>query len=154
MTSARSTEKMGGAVDDGDIGVPMVGRGTGDRVEVEDLGIFGEPGQRGVAQRQRAEARGEGDLLGRPDRLVPQEDHPVGQKRLPDPGHVVVVQVRQVHPGKLCTDATGQGSHPQPCGSIGVDGHDGPPQYLNSDGLYHIYVPGSKKCFSVCRYLP
>ena len=87
-----------------------------------------------MAQGQGAEPRREGDLFGRPDRLVPEEDHPVGQQFPADGRHLVVVETAEVHPGDLGPDAPGEAPYTQ-LGGLG-HGHDGSSsKYRNSDGF-------------------
>jgi hypothetical protein len=73
-----------------DVGVPMVGGGAGIRVEVEHLWILLRNRQGGVTTCKRSEMRGEGDLFGRANVLIPKEHHPVVEQRLTD-GHNVIV---------------------------------------------------------------
>ena len=95
-------------LDEGDVGMPVVRAGARNGVEVEDLALLGELGQGGMAQGQRAEPRREGDLFSGPDRLAPEEDHPVREKLLADGRHLTVVETAEIHPGDLGPDAPGQ----------------------------------------------
>ena len=121
-------------LDEGDVGVPVVGAGARNGVEVEELALLGELGQGRMAQGQRAEPGREGDLFSRPDRLVPEEDHPVGEKLLADGRDIAVVETGEVHPGDLGSDAPGQAPRAQ-LGGLGHSHGWSSLKYRNSDGF-------------------
>ena len=124
------------ALNEGDVGVPVVGAGARNGVEVEDLAVLGELRQGGVTLSQRTEPRGKGDLFSRPDRLVPEKDHPVGQQLLADGRYPGVIEMCEVHSGDLRSDAPGQAPRPQ-LGGLGDDHGGSSLKYRNSDGFDH-----------------
>ena len=106
----------------------MVGRPTGQGVEIEDELLAVDDGQRGMALGEGAQPAGELDLLPGAQVLPADEHDAVRQESGPDLGDLVVRGVAQVEPRKLGADAPGQpayadrGRH-----RVRVDCHDLPP---------------------------
>ena len=80
----------GGSIDEGDVGVPVVGGTPGQRVQIENELLTVHHGERRVPLGQRSEAAAEVDLLAGAQVLAPDEDDAVGQQGGPHAGDLVV----------------------------------------------------------------
>ena len=69
--------KGGWPLDEGHVGVPVVGRRSSPRVEIEEGGVGPVGGQGGVGSGHRSEAAGEGELLIGFEVLARKEGNPV-----------------------------------------------------------------------------
>jgi hypothetical protein len=116
-----------GSVDEGDIGVPVVGRSAGQGVEIEDELLPVDHGQRGMALGQRAQPAGELDLLPGAQVLAADEHDAMGQEGGSHLGDLGVGDVAQVEPRELGADATGQPAYPDRRHRVRVDCHHLPP---------------------------
>ena len=98
-----------GPVDEGHVGVPVVGLAALERVDLLQERLAGWRSQRRVAQGQRAQPFGEGDLPAVVQALAAQEHHLVLQEGLADLGDHLVAQRRTgVRAGDLGTDVACQ----------------------------------------------
>jgi hypothetical protein len=98
----------GRLIHEGDVGVPVVGRTPGQRVEVEDQLFPIDHGQGRVALRQRPQAAGEVDLLGRAQVLPAHEGNSMGQHGGPQLLNLVIFRGAQVDARQLGADAPGE----------------------------------------------